>query len=366
MFPKLPALVRWVLLASLGILFGVGYSAAARATELSDLFLARIAVESQSAADRQVAVGNGLVAVAARVSGLSPSVARRRLGKSVAGAESYLVSYSYRESSTSGDGLVMPELELRYDEAAVTDLIGALGLPIWGRQRPMVLCWILIGDSEPQIVAEQDALYSEPIYRRARERGIPLLLPLFDLEDRMLVSIDNIRSQDLAAIRQAAPRYGVDTISLAQIRQTATGSWSLRWRVRNSVLDRGGDTETATIKAAMTAFADAVADELFQAYATHSGVAPSQQMEIQIQGIGSQRQYEAAMNYLRTTSGVNGLKPRMVTADAVTFVLSFPGTAEELRKQLSIGGNMQPSSLTGVPSISSPSEPMMFIWLGGN
>jgi len=58
-------------------------------------------------------------------------------------------------------------------------------VPIWGKQRPSTLVWLVVEDEGGRrlIGTDEESEYLSVLKERASVRGIPMLIPLLDLED---------------------------------------------------------------------------------------------------------------------------------------------------------------------------------------
>ena len=95
---------------------------------------------------------------------------------------------------------------------AVLGLIRDAGLPVWRANRPTVVAWVVLDDgSERRILgAESTHPAIEALRSRARERGVPLRLPLLDLQDLSAVSFTDVWGGFEEGIVAASARYRAD------------------------------------------------------------------------------------------------------------------------------------------------------------
>ncbi|HET9679273.1 MAG TPA: DUF2066 domain-containing protein, partial [Gammaproteobacteria bacterium] len=210
----------------------------------ASLFQASVPVADQSAAARDEALRNALEVVLVRVTG-NPLVASSSAAASLLdNAAHYAGSYHYEQripasvqtQAQVGELAAEPEpvlhLSASFDPAALERAVRQAGLPYWG-ERPETLVWLaveegrqLVGDANTGIAAKaHDALL-----QAARARGITLIFPLLDTQDRQLVSYTDVWAGFNDRVLAASERYGTDTVLVGKLYQTGNG-WQAQWQL---------------------------------------------------------------------------------------------------------------------------------------
>lgn len=210
--------------------------------QVGDLYKGLVAVPTQASSDRASGFQRALEQVLIRATGDEALVLGGQVAESFGLAESFVLTYSYREnpafqeylarkeaeeaalheesihtepsdselSDTSLDanqahlGASTPEasvqtitpepflLEVSFAEAALKARMKTLSLPIWGSVRPSILMWIVAADEgERSVVGASDISdYLPDLEEQAALRGVPVYLPVADLTDLSVLDID--------------------------------------------------------------------------------------------------------------------------------------------------------------------------------
>lgn len=175
---------------------------------------ARIQVEDQSQRTQQRALKQALRQVFVKISG-SASVLDN------AGVKAALVSpnkllRAYRFAFENGATYYVAE----FDEAKLTSLLQREMLPVWGDRRPETIVWIAHQkDDASKIILDesQPSLLKASLTQTAKERGVPLSLPLMDLTDSVNITTYDIWGRFVEPLKLASVRYGIDNIIGARV-----------------------------------------------------------------------------------------------------------------------------------------------------
>ena len=95
---------------------------------------------------------------------------------------------------------------------------------------------LLVGDNQAS---------AEPLKRAAQNRGLPLRLPLADLDEQIVGTPENLNAAQPDALRAASERYAADAL-LAVDAKEADGKWQAQWRLWMGDSREQGQAEGAT------------------------------------------------------------------------------------------------------------------------
>jgi len=201
---------------------------------IKQIYEVSLPVVSQQKHVRSAAYEQGLIEVSMRVSG--SSLAPTQLDLTQAGR---MIS-QYRYSAMSGQEIsaymkqsasaVRPRYKLwmKFDEAKLRQLLREKSLPIWGYQRPNVLVWLAVKDGRNRYILKKadSSQIKDAVEKEAHKRGLPVIWPDYDIEDKKQLSFIDIWGAFWEPIKQVSQRYSVDAILLGKM------SWSnARWEV---------------------------------------------------------------------------------------------------------------------------------------
>lgn len=304
----------------------------AAAMPVRGLYEASVPVADQTAAARDPALKQALDAVLVRVLGTralpAPADAvRQRAGALVQG-------YGY-EPAPAGNGL---RLHAQFDPRAVEAALRALGLPVWGANRPSHLLWIALRDDggPPALLdaagvaaragAAQDALDA---------RGLPVTYPALGAGERRAVRFGDVWTGRFTGLEEASRRYDTAMVVVARVGREG-GRWVARW----NVLERSGagdewQGDFDTLAAALAGGIDELADREARRFTVQTG--PASELHLQVAGVQSLRDYGRALNYLRSLNPVRAAQVESVQQGMLTFRVQVEGDPGMLARVIASG-----------------------------
>lgn len=192
-----------------------------RAVEVPDLYEAEVPVIDKSEETRETGLGEALIRVITKVTG----VRGVRSDPAVAGAlerpGGFVQQFRYRMADAAGEpGGTQPwRLWARFDPRAVDGLIRDAGLRVWGRVRPAVMVWVAVERSGTRRLLGGEALpdLAGIVRDTARQRGIPVVLPLLDLKDQSTIRVGDVWGGFRDRIQAASARYQANVIFTGRV-----------------------------------------------------------------------------------------------------------------------------------------------------
>ncbi|AZG73600.1 DUF2066 domain-containing protein [Shewanella livingstonensis] len=345
--------------------------ATVHAAEVGKLDEADIAVSSRANDVKNNALKEALAAVFLKNSGL-PSVVLNPLVKAqINTPEIILTQYGYYEQN----GELM--LKASFDHQRVISTLRQAGLPVWGSQRPLTLLWMSVDENnEPTILADGSAAdIRAELTQESNNKGIPLLLPIMDLDDVMQVSINDVRGMFTDVLAKASMRYQADYFAIANV-DTQGGNlhYTLKLFDKNTtngvlqaLISQQGDAadyQQAT-KRMMNILADYYISQ-FAIASTGSDVAT----QVSFTGLNNMTQVVHIETYLRQLSAVKSINLSQFKGDSATYTLELFSSVDDLQRLLNIDSRL--SQLDTVGSVdsfyeakTSDSKPkLIYQWLG--
>lgn len=202
-----------------------------QAAEVNDFYLVRLPASGAQLTDaqRSEALDDMLI----RYSGLRELPASSALQSAQQQAGRYIAQTQTRNENGEKTA------DVSFDPAAVQHLAQTLGLPVWNHDRPAIMLWLVDNRGnnsagERRIMLDQEySAAREQLRQVAMERGIPLLLPLGDLEDNMAVSASDVYGNFINPIAAASLRYQPDAVLVASLNND-----SLTWHLYDAAPDK--------------------------------------------------------------------------------------------------------------------------------
>ena len=235
-----------------------------------------------------------------------------------------------------------PEAVLvEFDPGSTERVLRQAGLALWGSNRPSILGWWLNDSVEGSSLVGDGQAAAEPLRRAAQHRGLPLRLPLADLQEQLVGNPQHIDGSDPAPLREASERYGADALLAVHAREV-DGKWQGKWQLWLGDQREQGTAEGADQAALADALLLAVSNRLAPRYVTRPGA--SSDVQVQVQGMSLQR-------YAELGRVLEPYGARLQMADGATLTYGVTANREQLRAQLSL------AKLQELPTEPVPATP---------
>jgi len=314
----------------------------AQAERVVDLYSATWPVENQSTETRQKAMQNAFAEVLIRVSGSTDVVNNTLVREALPNAQSYMRQYSYKRLNAMEQMVYEKPLLLvaTFDSRAVQQILKDASQPIWSDNRPTGSYWIAVEDGgSRRVVTDANDQIAIALNRAAARRGLPLMLPLMDLEDKSVVTVGDIWGRFTGPIKRASERYNSDYVVVGQLSQNGN-QWYGRWS-----LDLGGSVDNISSSASskQQVVADLV-DQIANKLASRLALVLSGEVlavEIYIDNIHDLGAYAGARNYLANLGMTESVSVLQVKQDAVLFEVKVQTSPQNLIDAINIGNNLR-------------------------
>lgn len=312
-------------------------SATALAENVSGLYQVREPVTGQGAEARTAATAQALDTLLLRLTGdpkavQSPALAELRKDPQ------QIINQVGTEAGPPESVLV------EFDPGSTERALRKAGLALWGSNRPSILGWWLNDSVEGSSLVGDGQASAQPLRRAAQHRGLPLRLPLADLQEQLVANAKQLEASDPAPLRQAAERYGADAL-LAVHAQEADGKWQGKWQLWLGDQREQGNAEGADQAALADAVMLAVSSRLAPRYVTRPGA--SSQLQVQVQGMSLQR-------YAELARVLEPYGPRLQMAEGTTLTYGVTANREQLRAQLALAKLQELPAEQAAPATPAP------------
>ena len=314
------------------------------AVTLENLYQAEVLSESQSDAQRRIDASEGLSQVLTRVSGRSDILQNPVIVAALKTPEQYYSEFSYaRVAAVNDEAVALPQpgldplpaetprqvMRIRFAPSLIAKILREADLPVWGSNRPSVLSWMAIDDeSGRQVLGEANpSLFAKSLNQAARARGVPLLLPLWDLEDSRGVSSSEIWGRFLGRIEAASKRYSPDKILVFRAESEFSNQWRGDWSLGEGGQWRSGTVYGESQAQLATALVGVLASVLSEQYAVTS---TRSEVRLTVEGITEIQDYAEVSRYLEGLTQVMSVQPVRILTDMVEFKLRSEGEVQQI------------------------------------
>jgi hypothetical protein len=237
-------------------------------------------------------------------------------------------------------------LKVDFDPSSTEQALRRAGLAMWGANRPSILGWWLNDSTEGSSLVGDGQASAAPLRRAAQHRGLPLRLPLADLNEQIVATAPNLEAADPAPLQGASERYNADALLAVHAREEG-GQWQAKWRLWLGDQKEAGSVQAADQAALADAVMLAVNERLAPRFVAKAGASTPQLLEVQ--GMNLER-YATLGRLLEPFAG----HPQSVDGDRILYRVN--GSADQLRAQLSLA-KLQEVAAAPAPTPAAPVQP---------
>lgn len=329
-FLRLSALV-------LGLLLGLASPLVAAQDEIV------VPAEGQQPAQREQALRQALSRYLVQLTGREDAPAQ--LADWLSNPGRFVQRYRYEHGP---EGL---RLAVQFDAPAVRRALAERGVAVWDVSRPPVLVWMAVERGGQRLLVSPD---ETPVLRNqlldaARARGVPLLFPLMDAEDRAKVSFADVWGGFSDRLRVAAGRYGTPVVLIGRAFQDR-GEWVSRWQLLGAGPDSAWSGAAATLEQALERGMAELAPRLAGSYTTVAAAAADPAgLRLRVEEVRDLASLGRLTRYLRSVAGVTSLQPVLVEPAAVVLRIETDVDPQRILRQLDGQGTLTPIRDAGPP-----------------
>ncbi|MDH3612135.1 MAG: DUF2066 domain-containing protein [Gammaproteobacteria bacterium] len=314
------------------------------AVEVASLYTAQVPLDQEEDDPRARAYEKALADVLLRVSGSELSADAEMVELLFPNPASYVVQFGPGSDDT---------LWVSFDGEAIERALRQAGQTVWGSNRPLTLVWLAVdwGQGKREIISADDPdrsrgagrsinrnrLLRQRVLDIAERRGLPVVFPLLDTEDRQSVSFSDIWGGFDEALLQASTRYEANSVLVGRIR--ATSSQRNRWSFYLGSEERTWSGEPELVVGLV---ADLLADEF-----AISGDAPQESIELMIAGISSVEAFGDVQKLLSELALIERFSIAEVEGDRIRYRVEAIGGVDRLRRALRFNGLIEQNGFDG-------------------
>ncbi len=311
-----------------------------------DLFSATAPIADESPEARREAMAEALHEVLVKASGRPISAKSKKLHKVLAHAEDQVQEFRYVAAPVEQKGGVPGKaLWARFGQKTVARLLRQLGLNLWEGGRPELILWLAVDEKGRRHLADperEDALLAAG-RAMAQRRGIGMVLPLMDLQDRNGLSVGDLWIGHPQSIREASARYG-QAVPLAGRLQRSRGKWQGDWLLLLPDTERqfksSGNTPEAAVQAGVRKAVGLLVDRYQPVVADDAESSP---VRLRFTNVQDANSYARLLRLLRSLDMVLSLRPLKAEQDQLLFEARVRGGKEALENQLSLESGLLPT-----------------------
>jgi len=309
-------------------------------TTAQDLTLYEHSIAVEDDSDQSLVAGrrDAMEAVIIKVSGSRDALSSDSVIAAVRDADNYASRFGFQAGSGADAGQLY--LWAAFDPAAIDALLASSGQAQWRGSRPETLVWLVTETGSGRIIegADGDTALLQSLRQSASERGLKVLVPLFDLEDQRAISASDLWGDFPEAVTAASARYPAGVVLVGRMQQLGD-KWQGNWTVYQGNERQDWDNRAATQQALVASALQFHADRLTSVYAGPASIgAAAGSTTMQVSGITSVQDYLRVTAYLQNLGAVASVRPLSMSGDRVEFTLNLDGSVQGLQRVLSLEG----------------------------
>ncbi|MDM8349429.1 DUF2066 domain-containing protein [Pseudomonas sp. sp1636] len=304
------------LIARLLILSLPLFSLSSEAALVSDLYQVREPVASQQPEERDAALGRALQTLVLRLTGDREALNNPALAELRQDPQQIISQYGYAED----------DLLVDFDPVSTDRSLRQAGLSLWGANRPAILTWWLNDASDGSNLVGDGQSGAEPLRQAAQHRGLPLRLPIADLNEQLQATSENLGAAEPEVLRAASQRYAADALLVVQARED-NGRWQAQWRLWLGDAREQGKVQGADEATLADAVLLMVSERLAPRYVVAPGAATS--LTLEVQGADLAR-------YAELQRILEPLAAQLHKVEGDRLIYRVNANAEQLRAQLAL------------------------------
>ena len=308
------------------------------------LFEADVPVAGQQPDLRTAYMKTALQEVLVRVTGQPEVLTRDSVRAMLDSPERFVQQYRYY----TVPGSTPPRLMLRvsFDGGSIKQALRQQGVAYWGKtERPETLLWLAVEDGGTRYIvsAQDNSDAARELQEAARQRGIPLLLPLMDLEDQSQVRFTDVWGGFFDGLLAASARYKPGDVMIGRIHRDPSGGWEARW-------DMGGGRDGGSWSGSgeqlgdvLQAGIDTLSERLAAGHALAESGPVAGMTSITVGDVNTLTAFARVDDYLSSLTAVRRLALERVDGSTLQYTLQLAGSLDGLTQTLAIGTVLEPS-----------------------
>jgi hypothetical protein len=314
------------------------------AARLTDLFQTEVDANGRDSVSRDAALKLALRDVLVRVTGNTNSVNEPAALALLKQPGRFVEQFRFLDAPAPAPGTAQQlRLWVQFDGVALAREIRRAGLPYWGRERPDVLVWLAVDDRGQRYLVAENAqtVAAGALYQAASHRGLPLTVPLMDLQDQRAVQFTDVWGGFTGSVEAASQRYRPQIILLGKLERSRGSSG---WRTDWTLLGNGSKQSWTSHANGLVAGVDQGIAEAAEWLAVRYAVVAADESvrTLVVEGVRNLEDYARVSKYLASLAPVERAQVARVSDQEVEFKLQLSAAERNLLQVITLGKLLQP------------------------
>lgn len=368
-----------------------------QALQVTGLYSFRIAVANESQAERSRAFRDALAAVVIKVTGSPRWLENPAVTRALANAQNLVEAFTYSTElipapapvtttpaaaasspitapATSPTGqpatpAIQPAtvpatapatreqryVNVTFAASLINEMLISANVPIWDSNRPSVLVWMVLQEANGErrlLTADGDPEVMNLIKRFGTERGLPVIFPVLDFEDRRSLPVESLWNLEEDVIVAASTRYQADTILSGRLLFAANGElvglWQFIFQNQATIFDG--------LESDLQAYLHQPLDRITTQLADYFAVVPvntnQTYVRLRVEGIDDLSAYTSLLTYVNTLGLVRSVVTASLDGPLLELELGLQGDPQQLLELIALDRDLRPIANAQGPDAS--------------
>lgn len=329
----------------LGIFLTVSLGFEVQAIQVNDLYEARVVVIDQSAEARKQGAQAGLLEVLYKVSGFPVPADNPVINSALEIADQYLYQFSFaRVDEKQWNENIPPGssyLKMKFEGRSIQRIIKQAQLTRWGANRPTVMIWVTVDDGSRQILSDASDHKAVGLLEEAsKKRGVPLVFPVYDLEDSFKLPTEQLWGLFKESIIKASERYAAESILAGRVYRLDKSRWGGNFRFYFKQQEFEYEFESTSLEGLLLSGVSAAGSVLADTFALKPSVVKKGSLVISVKNINKLEDYGNLLSYLQKLAVTKDVAIIKVSDKEVQLELSLNGTLDQFKQSLSLNNKL--------------------------
>jgi len=331
---------KFLFVAFIGFYFNSNFT---QAVEVTDLYQAKMPVNTQNFDEVQKVQKAALEKVIKKVTGLKDISDIQGIESLLSQSNSLVLQSAFE---TNNEPLLYgsaPYLAvISFNELSVNQKLESLAepLPIWSKNRPEILLWLAVESEGQRLILGQknplDNVLLSSFASHANKHGIPLRLPLVDVEDLSVLHPIDVWGLFLIPIEDASLRYPHDMILTGRL-ENNEGKFSAKLVLKqNKSVKYFEYSEIDNQDLLISQLIEDVTQALSEKFAIIGGLQGENAISVQVGPMLDAIEYANMLSYLESLKIVKSVQIISMKDRVVTMNLELAGSINTFKHYLGL------------------------------
>ena len=250
------------------------------------------------------------------------------------------------------------QMHVVFNPNEIDKLLKKADIAIWGHNRPVIMLWLAVAKNQGcnLISSESEVALTQTIQEIAKTYGIPVLLPLLDLEDVTALTVSDVWNNESDVMLNASKRYGSETFISAQIHQNENLEWSANWTLFIGEQQWNWMNHNVELPALILEGTQEGTTRIVDYYAVNEAELFNQTFLIEVVGIKNLKSYSSVKHYFENLEPVESVTINEISPSKLQLKVKPYGKSGLQAVQQAITLDPQLARLTYIDEYHSTDE----------